>query len=309
MTTSPLTTTKTAAPPPKPPPRRTLTQTQRIWLMLTPALAVVIVLFGGGVVLAAMQSLGYLPIIGRTTITFDAYRTIFTDPLFYRSLALTIWIGVGSTAIATVLAIICALALRRSFWGKRFVTFIFQLNLPIPHVVGAIGILLLFSQSGLVSRIAYAGGLITDTSQFPALVYDNYAIGIILQYVWKTTCFIGVILLAALQAAGDDYENVARTLGANRWQRFRYVTLPLLTPAILSSSILVFAFTFGAFEVPFLLGSRANSALPVLAYRRYVDDDLNSRPEAMALSIIISFLIALLILLYMRLLRSTVRND
>lgn len=281
---------------------RTL-QRLKIPLMLLPALLVILLLFGGGVVSALLQSLGYMPLIGRNDVTLDAYRAIFRDPVFYRSLGLTLWISLASTSTAVVLAVISALALRRPFRGKRFISFIYQLNIPIPHLVGAIGILLLFSQSGFLARLAYFGGLIQQPSDFPALVYDRYALGIILEYVWKTTFFIGVIVLSALQAAGDEYENVARTLGANRWQRLHYVIVPTITPAVLSSSILVFAFTFGSFEVPFLLGQRFPSALPVLAYRQYVNPDLNARPEAMALSIVISVIITLLILLYMKLTR------
>jgi putative spermidine/putrescine transport system permease protein len=193
-----------------------------------------------------------------------------------------------STAVSTLLALLAALSLRHVQRGQRLITFIFQTNLPIPHLVGAIGILLLFSQSGFLARLAHLAGLIQVPADFPALVFDPYALGIILEYVWKSTVFMGIILLAALQSIGEDYENVARTLGANRWQRLRYVILPLLRPAILSASVLIFAFTFGAFEVPLLLGTRYPSALPVLAYRLYTDVDLNARPEAMALSVVIA---------------------
>ncbi|MCP4424895.1 MAG: hypothetical protein GY803_10410 [Chloroflexi bacterium] len=68
----------------------------------------------------------------------------------------------------------------------------------------------------------------------------------------------------------------------------------------------MFAFTFGAFEAPLLLGSRYPSALPVLAYRLYTDVDLNARPEAIAMSMIIAGLITVLILVYMRLTRRSV---
>ena len=271
------------------------------YLMLMPALTVVLLLFGGGLMLAVIQSVGYVSAIGRTTFTLDAYRAIFSDPAFGRSLLLSLWIAFASTTLSIGLAVFCALTLRRVFRGKQFATFTFQLNIPIPHLVGAIGMLFLFSQSGFLARLAYLVGLISEPAQFPAVVYDPYAIGIILEYVWKSTCFIGVILLAVLHSVGDEYEQVARTLGANRWQRFWQVILPFLMPGILSSSILVFAFTFGAFEVPLLLGQRYPSALPVLAYRHYTDVDLNARPEAMAMSVVIAAIMTLLIFVYMRL--------
>lgn len=290
-------------PPPQSPaiPWRLWLERLQIILMLAPALAVIGGLFIGGLVLALVQSFGYLPLIGRNEPSLAAYHHIFGQEAFYRSLWLTGWIALTSTVLSTILAILCALMLRRIARGQRWLSFLFQLNIPIPHLVGAIGVLFLFSQSGWLARLAYLAQLINEPADFPALVFDPYAFGIILEYVWKETCFIGVILLAVLQSLGEDYEDVARTLGANRWQRFRYVLLPLLRRGILSTSVLVFAFSFGAFEVPLLLGQRYPSALPVLAYRYYTDADLNARAEAMALNVIITVLITGLVFIYLKL--------
>ncbi|MGC9320580.1 MAG: ABC transporter permease subunit, partial [Armatimonadota bacterium] len=79
--------------------------------------------------------------------------------------------------------------------------------------------------------------------------------------------------------------------------------LPLIAPALLSTSIIVFAFTFGAFEVPGVLGVRYPRTLPVLALRFFTDADLNARAEAMALSMIITGIVMLLVAVYMRLTR------
>jgi putative spermidine/putrescine transport system permease protein len=281
----------------------------RIPLMMAPALTIIICLFMGGLLMALLQSLNYMPIIGKTDFSFDAYINIISGRQFPRSLLLTLWISLASTTLSCVLAIACSLVLRRQFTGKRWITFIFQLNVPIPHLVGAIGIMFLFSQSGLLSRIAYALGAIQGSSDFPILIQDKYALGIIMEYVWKTTCFQGIIILAVLQSIGEDYENVARSLGANAWQRFRHVILPLIMPGVLSASVLVLAATFGAFEIPFLLGRTYPAALPVLSYRAYTDVDLNSRPEAMAMSVIISILISILVFLYMKITRTYMRQE
>jgi putative spermidine/putrescine transport system permease protein len=187
------------------------------------------------------------------------------------------------------------------------VSFLFQLGLTVPHLVGAIGILYLFSQSGSFARLGYAWGLIAKPADFPALVFDPYAIGIILQYVWKEVPFIGVIVLASLQATSEDYEQVARTLGASRWQTFRFVLLPLIFPGLLSASVIVFAFTFGAYEIPLILGQNYPATLPVLAYRKYTDVDLLARPEAMAIAILIAVLSGLMIWLYLRFSRRVFR--
>ncbi len=279
----------------------------RIALLLGPALVVIAALFLGGVGLGLARSFNYMPIIGLDDPNLDAYAWVLTDEDFLLSFVLTFHIAFTSTVISAVLAIGAALVLRHTFVGKKVITFLFQLNLTIPHIVGAVGILYLFSQSGFFARIAYAAGAIERTSDFPALVFDPYAIGIILQYVWKEVPFIGVIVLAVLQSVGQDYEALAQSLGANRWQRFRYVLLPLIMPGVLSASVIVFAFTFGAFEIPFLLGQNHPVALPVLAYRSYTDVDLAARPEAMAMAMVITVMSGLMIYAYVRLSRRYLR--
>ena len=279
-----------------------------ITLLLTPAILVILLLFMGGLITGFLRSLGYFPLIGLNDFNFDAYTNIFTDNGFIRSFILTFHIAFTSTLIASILAVASAMLLRPAFRGKRFVQFIFSLNLTIPHLVGAVGVLYLFSGSGLVSRLATGAGLIDTPAGFPAMVNDPWAIGIIIQYVWKEIPFIGVIVLAILLSVGEDYESVARSLGANRWQAFRNVTLPLIMPGVVSASVIVFAFTFGAFEIPWLLGSTFPKALPVLAFESYTDVDLAARPQAMAMAMVIAVMSSLMILAYMNVSRRYVRS-
>ncbi len=279
-----------------------------IGVLLAPVIVVILLLFMGGLITGFLRSLGYFPLIGLNDFNFDAYLSIFTDNGFIRSFVLTFHIAFTSTVIASILAIASAMLLRPAFRGKRFVQFIFSLNLTIPHLVGAVGVLYLFSGSGLVSRLATGAGLIDAPAEFPALVFDPWAIGIIIQYVWKEIPFIGVIVLAILLSVGEDYESVARSLGANRWQAFRHVTLPLVMPGVVSASVIVFAFTFGAFEIPWLLGATFPKALPVLAFESYTDVDLAARPQAMAMAMVIAFMSSLMILAYMKLSRRYIRS-
>ena len=285
-----------------------MTDRTRIFILLAPALLIIGVLFFGGLLIGIMRSLNYMPVIGLTQPNFDAYISIFSSREFYLSFLLTFHISFTSTVLSSILAIGAALLLRRQFLGRSIVNFLFQLNLTVPHLVGAIGILYLFSQSGSFARLAAEWGMIARPGDFPALVFDPYAIGIILQYVWKEVPFIGVIVLANMQAIGEDYESVARSLGASRWQSFRYVLLPMIFPGVLSASVIVFAFTFGAYEIPALLGANYPAALPVLAYRKYTDVDLAARPEAMAMAIVIALLSAVMLYLYVRYTRRRIRG-
>jgi putative spermidine/putrescine transport system permease protein len=271
----------------------------KITLLLTPALLVVGVLFAGGLSAAVVQSLGYLPAIGRTEITLDAYREVLGSRDFLDSLLLTVYVAGASTGISTVLAVISALALRNS--AGRLSAAIFQLPITIPHLVAAVGIALVVSQTGLGARVAAALGLIGEPSEFPALLYDRYSIGIILTYVWKEVPFITLVVLAALRGVAGELEEVAQTLGANRWQRFWYVVFPVIAPGVVAASLIVFAFTFGAFEVPYLLGQTYPTILPVMAYNEYRSIDLSSRPSAMAINVLIALITALFAAAYLRL--------
>ena len=163
----------------------------KIALLLTPALTIIVILFFGGLAVGLMRSFNYMPVIGLTEPNLRAYAAVFTDREFYLSFLLTFHIAFTSTVISAALAIGAALLLRRQFIGRAVVNFLFQLNLTVPHLVGAIGILYLFSQSGSFARLAAEWGMIARPGDFPALVFDPYAIGIILQYVWKEIPFIG----------------------------------------------------------------------------------------------------------------------
>ncbi len=280
----------------------------KIALLLAPALSIIGVLFFGGLLIGLMRSFNYMPVIGLTEPDLSAYIAVFTSREFYLSFLLTFHIAFTSTVISSILAIGSALLLRRTFVGRSLINFLFQLNLTVPHLVGAIGMLYLFSQSGSFARLGAEWNLIAKPSDFPALVFDPYAIGIILQYIWKEVPFIGVIVLANMQSLGEDYESVARSLGASKWQAFIHVLMPLIFPGVLSASIIVFAFTFGAYEIPAILGASYPKALPVLAYQKYTDVDLAARPEAMAMAIVIAALSALMIYFYVRYMRRRIRS-
>ncbi len=274
----------------------------RILLLLAPALVVIGGLFFTALGLGLARSFGHFPAIGLTGPNLDAYVTILTEPSFLRSLGLTLWIALASTAFAAAIALGAALLLRQTFPGRALATFLFQMNLTIPHIVAAIGILYLFSQSGSFARLAHATHLISAPADFPALVFDPHAIGIILAYVWKEVPFIGLILLAQMQAIGTDFEAVARAHGATRIQAIRFVLVPMLLPALFGASALTFAFAFGAYEIPALLGASFPKALPVLTYESFTDVDLAARPVAMAMAVIIALIGAVVLALYARLL-------
>jgi putative spermidine/putrescine transport system permease protein len=268
--------------------------------MLFPALLFVAGTFFAGLFISGVQSLDYFPLIGKTTLSLHVYIELFHSAVFYRSLFFSLGISLVTTAIAALIAVILALWIRRYTRQGGWLHFLLQFNLPVPHVVGAIAILMLFGQSGLISRLAYWAGMIQQPSQFPVLVTDQNGIGIVLENVWKEVPFIAVSVLSILKSWVVPYEKQLQLLGANAWQRWRLVTFPFMLPALLASSIIVFAYTFGSFEVPYVLGSVSKPTLSILAYQAYLNPDLMYRSEAMAINIVITIISIILIILYMK---------
>ena len=265
--------------------------------LVGPALAVVVLLFGGGLVLGVFQSLGHLPAAGMDVLTLKHFSNVIFDPDFFFSLGLTLYVALTSTLVAAVLSIGLALGLASLARHHRWLHFIFQIPLTVPHLVIAVAIVFMMSPTGLFSRAALNLGLIDASSNFPLLINDRWSIGIISAYVWKEIPFITLMILSVLHNSGIELLDVGRTLKAGRWQRFRYITLPTIFPSLGAAALIVFAYTFGAFEVPFLLGRTYPMMLPVWAYKNYSDVDLFARPEGIATGIIIAGVVVVSIVL------------
>jgi putative spermidine/putrescine transport system permease protein len=281
----------------------------RSWLKVLPALVAIVPLFAAALMLAVIQSLGYFPLIGLRSFNVDAYRSLFGNGEFWHSLLLSTRIAFMAALLSTVFGIAIALGIRKIWRRSGRLGFLVHLNLPIPHVIGALAMVHLLGQSGLIARLANAVGVVDAPSEFPALVYDPFALGIVAEFVWKDAPFIAIVALGVLGTLAADYESVAASLGASSWQRLRHVTLPLLVPAVAPASVIVFAFAFGSFEVPLLLGESFPSALPVLAYRLHTNVDLTGRPEAMALAVVMSLVVMAAALVYLTMVRRLLRRE
>ncbi len=290
------------------------------YILLVPAVTLMVLLFGGGLVVAFIQSVTEPVSVGGAGIVrdccgesrfggrfFSSYRYLMHDVGFYRSFALTLGISLVTTVVSVVTGIAMGLVIRgnqRSRWLVRLAN---QLPITVPHVIAAIAVFLLFTQSGLLSRLLYAVGIIDSSQQFPALVSDRFGVGIVIAYLWKEIPFITLIALSSLQSIGEDYEIVARTLGARPLTILRRVTLPLISPTVVPATIIVFAFVFGSYEVPVLLGRSYPSMLAVLSYRYYSSPNLELRPVAMALNILITLFVLLVGVIFMKISQNTRR--
>jgi putative spermidine/putrescine transport system permease protein len=152
----------------------------------------------------------------------------------------------------------------------------------------------------LLARWAASLGWISLPADFPVLVRDRFGIGIILSYLGKEIPFLTITILSVLRSQSVGYDVVAENLGASRWQRLRYVTIPQVTPALTAGALLVFGFIFSSYEVPALLGVGYPRALPVLALRFFLNPDLRARSEGMVISLIITLIVMVVAVVSLR---------
>jgi len=276
----------------------------RIASNLAPMALTVGLLFAGGMLFAVLQSVGWSSVSGENHFTARHYDNFVTDAEFKDSLLITFALASVSTLLSATTGLLLALSFRRAAQRWRPVRVLAQVPLAMPHTVMALVVLEFLSPSGILARVLSGVGVIHGSEGFPVLTNDRLGIGIIVAYVLKEAPFVALMVVAVLLRIGDDYDAVARTLGASRWNRLAHVTLPLVAPALVSSSLVVFAFISGAYEVPFLLGRQYPAMLPVVAQHKFMDVDLAVRPDAIAIGVIIAITTAIFVVGYMRLARA-----
>jgi putative spermidine/putrescine transport system permease protein len=194
-----------------------------------------------------------------------------------------------------------ALALRETFFAKKLVLLICRYNLSVPRLAAAMMMVFLLSQTGFLSSLTHQLGLTESVRDFPWLVYDSKGIGLSIVFVWKFTPYIALAALGVLQGASLEYEHQAATLGIGKFKRLIHIILPNVVPAISTTAIIVFAAAFGDYETPAILGAAQKRSVSVMLYLKYLDPDMQNRPEAYAMMVLTSAVLMTIILIAWRL--------
>lgn len=204
-----------------------------------------------------------LPIFGISRfVGLGNYHYLLTDGRFWAAVAHTMCFVVFSVALELALGIAIALLLNQKFPGRGVARAVILIPWAVPSVVAARFWELIFnSDYGVLNYLLGA--------KINWLGDPHWAmVGAILADVWKTTPFVVLLVLAGLQIIPDDLCRAARIDGANAWQVFRHVTLPLLMPVILL--VLLFRTMDAArmFDLIFVLtgGGPANQTETLMIY-------------------------------------------
>lgn len=274
----------------------------RTLLKLSPLLLPFGLLFAGGLALAVAQSLGFMLPIAAEGPWYASYTRLL-EPHYLESFAFSVYVGFVSASVSVALGTILAYGLWKLPHSLQRAATVYKVPLILPHIAVAFMVLVFWTKSGFFASVAHHLGFIDAPQDFPSVVYGGTGLGIIMAYVYKETPFVILLAWAALRRFDPGLVSTAAMLGASRARIFLRVVLPHLMPVVHTTFIILFLYSFGAFEVPFLIGESSPAMLSIEAYNLYFQRDLSNRPAAMAILVLMFAFSALFIVLYARLTR------
>ncbi|WP_328415037.1 sugar ABC transporter permease [Micromonospora sp. NBC_00389] len=180
----------------------------------------------------------------------ENFRRLVDDPTFWSALRVTVVFTALSVPLSMLASLGMALLTRRAFRGAKLFRSIFFLPVVTSLVLAGVVFTWVFADGGPWSRAMGALGLpagswLADSALVvPALVLVS---------VWSRFGYGMLILLARLQDIPAELEEAALTDGASAWQRFRYVTLPQLRPALFFVAIIETTVSFQVFDMIYVM--------------------------------------------------------
>lgn len=155
----------------------------------------------------------------------------FQTPVLQQALFVTLAFAILSVLFETAIGFGQALILDQDFRGRRWVRVAIIIPYAIPIVIQAMIFYLMFS-----TRVGFATDFMQSIGVFgsnPLSTTSDAFLIVLVADVWKTSAFMALLILAGLQSIDRQLYDVAKVTGASPWQRFKYITLPLISGPLL----------------------------------------------------------------------------
>jgi multiple sugar transport system permease protein len=232
------------------------------YLLLLPATLFLLVFFAYPFVQVALQAF-QTP----TGLGAGNFQTVLRNFRFWPSVRNTMLLAVIVVPLQLIMALVMASVVASLRTARSAVLYIFTIPLGLSDLAAGLIWLAIFEQSGFLNSMLVWLGVV----QKPMLLlsYQNTGVlfvAVILAELWRATAIMMVILVSGMGLIGKEYYEAAEVFGANRWQRFLKVTLPMLRPSLQTALILR---TIAAFEVFAVVAALSGTTLPVLVGQAY----------------------------------------
>lgn len=246
-----------------------------------------------------------LPWLGQKMVGWENYSDLWTDPVAWQALRTTLTFVAVTVPSELLLGLGMALVMNEAFRGRGMLRAVVLIPWAIPTVVSSQMWRFIFNDRyGLFNFVLFGG----DTSRYFAPLADpQFAmLAIMAAEIWKTAPFAALIILAGLQTIPDEVYEAASIDGATSWQKFRYVTLPLLWPALLLALLFRTIDALRVFDLVFVMTqggpADATNVLQFYGYKKTFAEGMIGYGSTIAVTV---FMISLILALaYLRALKS-----
>jgi multiple sugar transport system permease protein len=239
--------------------------------------------------------------IGRSGafIGLENYEWLWDDSVFRLSVFNTLLYTCVASVFKFAIGLYLALLLNQHLPFKAIIRAVVLIPFIVPTVLSAIAFWWLFdSQFSIISWSLRKIGLIATNVDFLGDPW-NARWSVIFANIWRGIPFIAITLLAGLQTVSPSLYEAAIIDGANRWQMFRHITYPLLTPIIAVVMTFSVLFTFTDFQLIWVMtrGGPVNAThlMATLSYQRAIQSGYLGEGAAISTAMIPFLLAAILI--------------
>ncbi len=225
-------------------PRRTAAGALAPWLLLAPAAAVLLVLTGYPLVrllVTSTQKYGRAQVFGAPPefVGFDNYRFVLSDPAFWTVLWRSIAFCAVNVALTMMIGMLVALLLTKLGRGMRLLV---TVGLLLAWAMPALTAIVIWgwmfdAEYGVVNYLLQAVGLGEGGHSWLLDPLSFFAVATVV-ITWQSVPFVAFTLYAGLTQVGEDMLEAAQLDGANAWQRFRQIVVPVIRPILLIVTVL-----------------------------------------------------------------------
>jgi molybdate transport system permease protein len=215
------------------------------------------------------------------------------DQLTSTTVLEALWLTVLASAVTVVMCLLLGTPLawvlaRVPFPGRSLVRAAVTVPLVLPPVVAGVALVTALGRTGVIGRLLDDWFGIT-------IPYTTTAV--VIAHTFVSLPFYVLSVEGALRSAGEEYDAVAATLGADRWTTFRRVTLPLALPGVLAGSALAWARSLGEFGATITFAGNypgTTQTMPSLIYTQLQSDPMVARTVSMVLLVVSIGVLALM---------------
>lgn len=249
------------------------------YISITVFIAIVVLPVAASLLYSIRYSLGLTGLLS-DGFTFHHWSATISEGYLFQSILYSFYIAVVSIIMSVTIALLIAWRYQKALQSNAIAWLLF-LPLAIPAVVAAFFSYQMLSPSGVLSRIAALFHWIDAPSQFPNLINDSPAFGIIITHIILAVPYFVILFRNIIREERvAELMDVAANLGADTSIHIRKILIPLVVKKAAASIFMFSIFIAGSYEIPLLLGASDKRMLSPLIADKMFKFDLGDKPEA-----------------------------